>query len=109
VLSTAARQPDATLPAAAATYDGPPPARAWAERNPAAAERLAQARADLAVLAEQHQLPVENLLTPDTLRRVLWEPPEASAEAVADALRGLGARPWQVALTAPVVLAAMTC
>jgi ribonuclease D len=70
---------------------------------------LVQARADLAVLAEQHQLPVENLLTPDTLRRVLWEPPEASEQAVADALRGLGARPWQIELTAPVVLAAMTC
>ncbi len=109
VLAAAARQPEATLPAAAATYDGPPPARAWPERNPDAAARLAQARADLAVLAEQHQLPVENLLTPDTLRRVLWEPPQASEQAVADALRQLGARPWQVELTAPVVLSAMTC
>ena len=49
-------------------------------------------------LAEQQGLPVENLLTPDYLRRVLWTPPATRdpkplAAAVAAALSELGARP----------------
>ena len=53
-------------------------------------------------------MPVENLLSPDALRRVLWTPPEpADVDAVAAALAELGARPWQVDLTAPIVVAAI--
>ncbi len=107
VLGEAARLPDSALPAAAPTYDGPPPARAWADRNPQAAARLAEARATMAEIAAAHELPVENLLTPDSLRRVLWEPPEPTLPAVQQALRDLGARPWQVELTGPAVLAAL--
>jgi ribonuclease D len=99
VLAAAGRLPDRDLPRVAMQYDGPPPARAWAERDPAAASRLAQARSALAVVAEAYDLPVENLLTPDTLRRLLWEPPEeASGAAVEARLVELGARPWQVML-----------
>ena len=29
----------------------------------------------MTALAEEQCMPVENLLTPDTLRRVLWSPP----------------------------------
>ena len=99
---------DADLPLLTLRADGPPPARAWADRDPVAGARLAQARATLADLALAHQVPVENLLSPDALRRVLWTPPEpADAEAVAAALRELGARPWQVELVAPVIVAAV--
>jgi len=97
VLAEASRLPDAELPSVAMAYDGPPPARGWADRDPAAASRLAMARAGLAEIAEACDVPVENLLTPDTLRRLLWEPPEDSSSAgVADRLTNLGARPWQV-------------
>jgi ribonuclease D len=49
-------------------------------------------------------LPVENLLTPDYLRRVAWHPPaEVTAESIGAALTALGARPWQVAATAQVI------
>ena len=100
--------PDAELPLLTLRADGPPPARAWADRDPVAAARLAQARAALADLALAHQVPVENLLSPDALRRVLWTPPEpADADAVAAALRELGARPWQVDLVAPIIVAAV--
>lgn len=63
-------------------------------------------------LAHEHRLPVENLVTPDSLRRVLWKPPQTRVpeqlEAeVADALAALGARPWQVELTGPVVTRAV--
>ena len=44
---------------------------------------------------------MENLLAPDALRRLSWDPPEpCDTEAVSLALAGYGARPWQVELTA---------
>ncbi len=59
--------------------------------------------------AEELNLPQENLLTPDTVRRLCWEPPgEASESAVAQALSDLGARQWQVEQTAPLLTAALS-
>jgi ribonuclease D len=74
-----------------------PPPRAWADRNPEADRRYKTARAAMTARAEELDLPLENLLTPDTLRSIAWEPPTpATAEAVAAALVALDARPWQV-------------
>ncbi|MFF1908950.1 HRDC domain-containing protein [Kitasatospora sp. NPDC058218] len=99
--------PENQLPPAAAPHDGPPPPRAWAEKDPVAAARLSGARAAVSELAEARNLPAENLITPDLVRRVSWEPPaDPSAAGVAAALRRLGARQWQVDLVAPVVAAA---
>lgn len=54
-------------------------------------------------------MPQENLITPDTVRRVCWEPPSTpDAESVATALAGYGARPWQVEQVAPVLAAALS-
>lgn len=104
VLAAAARLPDSALPSTAAPYDGPPPARAWADRDPAAADRLTRARTALGEIAASHSVPVENLLTPDVLRRLLWEPPEDdSGASVAARLADLGARPWQIALVTDVL------
>ncbi|WP_035842047.1 HRDC domain-containing protein [Kitasatospora azatica] len=101
--------PEAQLPPAAAPHEGPPPPRAWAEKDPVAAARLSGARAAISELAEQLKLPAENLITPELVRRVSWEPPtEITAPAVAGALRTLGARRWQVELVAPVVAEAFT-
>ncbi len=63
-------------------------------------------------LATEHSMPVENLLTPDVLRRTLWAPPATRdpgdlLDGVVDQLTGLGARPWQVALTAPMIVDAV--
>jgi ribonuclease D len=86
--------------------------RAWAEKDPVAARRLALAREGTLALSKQHNLPVENLLTPDYLRRVLWTPPATRdpaelADEVADALTKSGARRWQVELTEPVLTQAI--
>ncbi|WP_260855654.1 HRDC domain-containing protein [Curtobacterium sp. 9128] len=78
-----------------------PPPRAWAERNPEADRRYKAARAAVTARAEELDLPLENLLTPDTLRAVAWEPPTpVDEETVAAALLALDARPWQVDETA---------
>jgi ribonuclease D len=84
--------------------NAPPPPRVWADRDPEAAERLSTARPLLQEKAEELNLPMENLLTPDYLRRVAWRPPaEITEEAVATELRTLGAREWQIGLVAPLI------
>lgn len=81
--------------------------RGWPQRHPEAAARLAIARAAIEAEAERMSMPTENLLTPDTLRRLVWQPPEPmSAEAIELRLRELGAREWQIGLTAPILAAA---
>jgi ribonuclease D len=100
--------PEDDLPDLKARYDGPPPARSWPERDPEAAARLAAGRAAVAAIATEHNLPTENLLTPDSIRRLAWSPPDDVTEpVVADVLRGLGARQWQVQLTAAALAEAL--
>jgi ribonuclease D len=80
---------------------GPPPANRWPDRDPAAAARLAAARETVKAIAERRGLPVENLLVPDAVRRLSWEPPDPPApDAIGKTLASLGARPWQAELTA---------
>ncbi|HEV7622621.1 MAG TPA: HRDC domain-containing protein [Amnibacterium sp.] len=94
----------ADLPATRVPSDAPPPPRAWADRDPEADRRLKAARPAVAAIAEALRLPTENLLTPDTLRRVAWEPPaEPTAETVGAALAAFGARPWQIEATASAI------
>lgn len=84
--------------------DSLPPARAWPDRNPEADARLKAARPVVEQRAEELVMPTENLLTPDLLRRVAWNPPEpTTAESVGDALIALGARRWQIAQTAQLI------
>ncbi|MEJ1155507.1 MULTISPECIES: ribonuclease D [Microbacterium] len=88
----------------AAGGDSLPPPRAWVDRNPEADARLKCARPAVEAVAEGLSMPTENLLTPDTLRRVAWSPPEEfSAEAIAESLRALGAREWQIDHTAQTI------
>jgi ribonuclease D len=97
--------PDTGGPAAAS---GPPPTHRWAERDPAAAARLAAVRATLTDVAGQHTMPPENLLPPDAVRRISWEPPDPPDPlAVEAALSGYGGRRWQVELTAGPIAAAI--
>ena len=47
---------------------------------------------------------MENLLTPDFVRRLAWRPPApVTEESVDAALAGYGARPWQRELTVPLI------
>ncbi|MFC5724382.1 HRDC domain-containing protein [Streptomyces gamaensis] len=100
--------PDSELPQPGQPVTGPPPPRAWADKDPAAAGRLAAARTAVSELAERLTMPQENLITPDTVRRVCWEPPkETTHEAVAEALAAHGARRWQIEQVTPVLVNAL--
>jgi ribonuclease D len=108
VLTQVRDLPESQLPTRTPRTDGPPPPRAWGDKDPVAARRLQVAREAVTALSEEVQVPAENLLTPDFLRRVLWAPPETRdpeplTRAVSMALRELGARAWQVRLTAPII------
>ncbi|MFS0867465.1 ribonuclease D [Microbacterium sp. 179-B 1A2 NHS] len=98
---------DPLLPSERGSGDGMPPPRAWADRNPPADARLKAARPAVEAQAAELGMPTENLLTPDTLRRVAWSPPaEITPETVGAALAEHGARGWQIAQTAQVIAAA---
>jgi ribonuclease D len=107
-LRTAAQLPKSELPDPSPPHDGPPPPNRWADRDPAAAARLTAVRAELATIAEDNRLPIENLLQPDLVRRTCWRPPEPlSADAVAETLRAGGAREWQISLTVDALSTAL--
>jgi ribonuclease D len=103
VLAAVRDLPEEELPTRSPRVEGPPHPRMWAERDVVADRRFKAARASMLTLAEDLNLPVENLLTPDFVRRAMWSPPSTREPAeLADALRAqltaYGARPWQVAL-----------
>ncbi len=100
--------PDDELPSVRRASDGPPPVHRWRDREPAAAARLTAAKEATAKTALEHRLPVENLVSPDAVRRLAWEPPDPlTPDSVAQVLRAAGARDWQVTLTADLLAAAL--
>ncbi len=81
-----------------------PPPRVWPDKNPEADRRLKTARAAVTEVATAMSIPVENILTPELLRRLAWTPPvPADTETIAATLREFGARPWQLDATAQVI------
>ena len=108
-MSRARAQPDRALPTASAPPgDGPPPAHRWLDRDPEAARRLVAVRAVVAALADANSLPAENLLQPDAVRRLAWQPPEdVTPTSVGAELAGYGARPWQIELTSTPIARAL--
>ena len=88
---------------------GMPNHRNWPNRFPDADARLTKLKPVMTALAEQHGMPPENVLTPDFMRQLAWEPPtEVTAESISEALRAMGARAWQVEICAPAFFAALT-
>jgi ribonuclease D len=98
-LESAAALDPADYPRAAPPSEGPPPVSRWSDRDPDAATRLTAARAAVTEVSAQWNVPMENLLQPDLLRRLCWSPP-ADGDVRA-ALRAGGAREWQIELLAP--------
>jgi ribonuclease D len=101
--------PDSDLPPMTGNAADPmPPVSRWRERQPAAVQRLAACRAVVADIAEEHSVLAQNLLASEVVRALAWEPPDPPRqEAVRSRLAELGARPWQVELTAAPLSAAL--
>lgn len=89
--------------------NGPPPPARWSRRKPEAAARLEAARAALAEVSERVNVPTENLISPDLVRRLCWDwaGPEDAVAAVDEFLRDGQARPWQRELVVPALAGAL--
>lgn len=101
---------ESQLPAKRAAHgDGPPQPRMWADKRPEAAARHTAAREVIASLCATYELPAENLLQPDALRRLCWEYEEGGEEFVRAFLAGRSARRWQIDLVSgPLAVALET-
>ncbi|MGV1086780.1 MAG: HRDC domain-containing protein [Mycobacterium sp.] len=90
--------------------NGPPPPVRWSKRKPEAATRLESVRAALSELSQQVGVPTENLVSPESVRRLCWDWQESSgpdADAVGNFLRTCGVRQWQCELVVPVLAQAL--
>ncbi|GBG35845.1 HRDC domain-containing protein [Mycobacterium montefiorense] len=89
--------------------NGPPPPARWSRRKPEAAARLEAARAGLSELSERVNVPTENLVSPDLVRRLCWDWEGAAdpVEAVEGFLCAGHARDWQRELVDPVLATAL--
>jgi ribonuclease D len=85
--------------------DALPPIKIWRERFPEKFIPLSHARFQMSLAAEELELPVENLLTPELLRQICWLLPEPSE--VARLLGEMGARQWQIDLATPILINAL--
>jgi ribonuclease D len=89
--------------------NGPPPPARWSRRKPEAAARLEAARAVLSEVSQRVGVPMENLISPDLVRRLCWdwEAADNPVEAVEEFLRAGQARAWQRELVVPVLASAV--
>lgn len=108
-LQRAREIPDSKLPSRKSTGPGLPPVSRWDQRNPEAAARLQAVRPVLKQIAEDHTLPVENLLAPDVVRQLCWDglAEPITTEAVDAHLAAAGARTWQRTLCAEALTEAL--
>jgi ribonuclease D len=87
---------------------GIPNHRNWSQRYPDAAARLEAAKAVIAQLCKEHNVPPENILKPDTMREICFAPPaELDLSSIVGALLELNARHWQIELVAAGFLDAL--
>lgn len=98
--------PKQDLPPRHVEQSGPPQPRSWEHRWPDSFKRWSRIRPALVELAESLHVPVENLIAPDVVKRLLWEAPTGiTPTELEDRLTELGAREWQRSLVAPTILA----
>jgi len=111
-IASAVVLPEDQWPTMRTNADTLPPIKLWREKFPEKFAPLSHARAAIELIAEENQIPVENLITPEHVRRVCWKPPVGatstlSVSEVESALSELGARQWQIDLVAPSLAAAL--
>lgn len=104
-IDTALALPEEDCPPTKSKSDALPPIKIWRERYPERYIPLSHARFDFAAKAEELELPVENLLTPELLRQICWRLP--AADEVEALLGEMGARAWQIDIATPILVAAL--
>lgn len=105
-ISRAVALPEDKWPAMRSNADTLPPIKLWRDKFPEKFAPLSHARARIEGIARANSIPIENLISPEIVRRICWSPPAQSTTirdetAVRLALAELGARAWQIDLVAP--------
>jgi ribonuclease D len=111
-IARAVATPEEQWPAMRTNADTLPPIKLWRDKFPEKFAPLSHARAAIELIAQENQIPVENLITPEHVRRICWKPPVGatttlSISEVEKGLAELGARQWQIDLVAPALAAAL--
>jgi ribonuclease D len=111
-IALAVALPEQDWPQMRTSADTLPLIKLWRDKFPEKYAPLSHARVGLEKISEENNIPVENLITPELVRRICWNPPQGSNEslqvaAVETSLLSLGARPWQVNLVGQVIAAAL--
>jgi len=111
-IARAVALPEQEWPAMRTQSDALPPIKLWRERFPEKFAPLSHARALIEAIATHNSIPVENLISPESIRRICWSPPSGATTtrdeaAVRAALTTAGARPWQIDLVAGALAGAL--
>lgn len=111
-IARAVALPEQEWPAMRTHSDALPPIKLWRERFPEKFAPLSHARALIEAIATHNSIPVENLISPESIRRICWSPPSGATTtrdeaAVRAALTTAGARPWQIDLVAGALAGAL--
>ena len=89
-----------------------PPPKLWKDRNPMGYARLTHARAVTIARAAELDIPVENLISPDALRKLVWHNPPAGSDQdlaiyASQTLIAASAREWQAAQISELLVDAL--
>ena len=107
VLTTALNTPIDAQPEFRVPSASLPPSKIWKEKNPLGYARLTHARLQLATLSQTLQIPVENLITPELVKRICWQNPPTEISKYEGFVKGelekMGARPWQIEQVSSII------
>jgi ribonuclease D len=103
-IATAQNLAEEELPPVRGESDALPPVKVWREKYPLRYAALTHAKENLLVRSQELALPLENLISPEYVRRICWSNPAGSVDA---ALSTLGARRWQIDIATPILEAAL--
>ena len=107
VLTTALNTPIDAQPEFRVPSASLPPIKIWKEKNPLGYARLTHARLQLATLSQTLQIPVENLITPELVKRICWQNPPTEISKYEGFVKGelekMGARPWQIEQVSSII------
>lgn len=97
------------LPPMRSATDSLPPVKVWREKAPLAYARLTHARFHLQSLAHELKIPLENLISPESVRRLIWVSEKRSfdLDSAKSFLLEIGAREWQVNLASEIIVRAL--
>jgi ribonuclease D len=102
------RAEQSELPLLRLSGDGMPPVKQWRDKFPERYAPLTHARAKVLLRAQELNMPTENLISPELVRRICWDQTKPELSIVSTKLEKLGARTWQIEQVAPLLTEALS-